>query len=89
MGGKKKAGGDAKKKTAKKKEGDEEDLSVENFWKSYKKKCVEYGCDQSKIIKGYYEKFLDEGEEPKKFHIWEELGWPGVKAIIESFKAAS
>lgn len=87
MGGKKK-GGDKKKPKAKK-EGDEEDLSVENFWKSYKKKCVEYQCDMSKIIKGYYEKFLDEGEEPKKFHIWEELGWPGVKAIIESFKAVS
>ena len=37
MGGKKKGGGDKKKK-----EGDEEDLSVEDFWKAYKKKCVEY-----------------------------------------------
>jgi hypothetical protein len=37
MGAKKKGGGDKKKK-----EGDEEDLSVENFWKTYKKKCVEY-----------------------------------------------
>ena len=37
MGGKKKGGGEKKKK-----EGDEEDLSVENFWKAYKKKCVEY-----------------------------------------------
>ena len=37
MGGKKNGGGDKKKK-----EGDEEDLSVENFWKAYKKKCVEY-----------------------------------------------
>lgn len=37
MGGKKKGGGDKKKK-----EGDEEDLSVENFWKAYKKKCAEY-----------------------------------------------
>jgi len=46
MGGKKKGGG------AKKKEGDEEDLSVENFMKAYKKKCNEYNCDVSKIIKG-------------------------------------
>ena len=37
MGAKKKGGGDKKKK-----EGDEEDLSVDNFWKAYKKKCVEY-----------------------------------------------
>ena len=42
MGGKKK-GGDTKKKA--KKEGDEEDLSMENFWKLYKKKVVEYNID--------------------------------------------
>jgi hypothetical protein len=82
MGGKKKAGGD--KKAAKGKAGDEEDLSVENFWKTYKKKCVEYNCDQSKILKGAFEKFQEEGEPIKKFHLWEELGWPGVKAITES-----
>jgi len=52
MGGKKK-GGDKKKAD---KKGDEEDLSVENFWKAYKKKCVEYNCDVSKIIKGEFEK---------------------------------
>ena len=40
--------GDKKKP---KKEGDEEDMSVENFWKQYKKKCVEYDCPVSKIIK--------------------------------------
>lgn len=53
MGGKKK---EAPKKKAKK-EGDEEDLSVDNFWKAYKKKCVEYNVDVSKQIKGEYEKF--------------------------------
>ena len=59
MGGKKKAGGGDKKKG--KKEGDEEDLSVENFWKAYRKKCAEYQCDVSKKIKADYENFLDEG----------------------------
>jgi hypothetical protein len=78
----------APKKAAKKggKEGDEEDLSVENFWKNYKKKCVEYNCDVSKIIKGQFEKFTEEGDEIKKLHMWEELGWPGVKAIVDSLK---
>ena len=52
MGGKKKGGGS---KTAK--AGDEEDLSVENFMKAYKKKCVEYNTDVSKIIKGQFETF--------------------------------
>lgn len=82
MGPKKKAGGD-KKKAA----GDEEDLSVEHFFKTYKKKCVEYQCEPSKIIKKYQEDFNENQDEIKKFHLWDELGWAGVKAIIESLKA--
>lgn len=84
MGGKKKAGGDKKKK-----EGDAEDVSVENFWKFYKKKCVEYQCDVSKIIKASFEKFQEEGDEIRKFHMWDELGWVGVKAIVEALKQAA
>ena len=56
MGGKKKKAGGGSK------EGDEEDLSVENFMKAYRKKCSELGCDVSKIIREKYETFLDEGE---------------------------
>lgn len=56
MGGKKKAGGGDKKKKGGK-EGDVEDLSVENFWKTYKKKCAEYQCEVSKKIKADYEQF--------------------------------
>ncbi len=33
--------GESERDEKSKKEGDEEDLSVENFWKAYKKKCVE------------------------------------------------
>jgi hypothetical protein len=40
MGGKKKGGSGGAKKA-----GDEEDLSVENFKKLYKKKCLEYNID--------------------------------------------
>lgn len=47
MGGKKK-GGDKKKAPKAAKAGDEEDVSMENFWKFYKKKCVELNCDVSK-----------------------------------------
>ena len=83
MGAKKKGG------SAKPKAGDEDDLSVENFWKAYRKKCLEYNCEVSKIIKGQYELFQEEGKEISKLHLWDELGWPGVKAIIESLKAAA
>ena len=47
MGGKKK-GGDKKKAAGK---ADEEDVSVENFFKAYKKNCVVYETDVSKYIK--------------------------------------
>ena len=82
-------GGKGKKAPPKKaaKEGDEEDLSVQNFWKTYKKKVVEYGLEApSKILKEAYANFEENDEKIKKFHIWEELGWPGVKAITDSLK---
>lgn len=63
MGAKKKKGGGGKKK-----EGDEEDLSVDNFMKFYKKKCVELGCDVSKILKEKYDEFQEEGEPITK--VW-------------------
>ena len=83
MGGKKKA---AAKKS---KEDDVEDDSVPKFWKLYKKKCVEYDCAVSKIIKEEIAKFEEDGDKPKKFHIWEELGWVGVKAITDSLTAVA
>lgn len=85
MGGKKKAGGSGKGAKA----GDEEDLSVENFFKAYKKKCVEYGCEVSKIIKGQMELYAEEDKEITKLHMWEELGWPGVKAITEALSSVA
>lgn len=90
MGAKKK-GGKGKKggKKSKKNAIDEDDKSMENFWKIYRKKCVEYECDVSKIIKSYWEKFDEDQEVMKKLHIWEELGWPGVKAIVDALKAAA
>jgi len=59
MGGKKKGGGGKKKGG---KDGEEEDLSVENFMKFYRKKCAELQCDVSKIVKEKYEEYLEEGE---------------------------
>ncbi len=54
----------AKKKKAggKKKDGDDEDLSVDNFMKAYRKKCTELQCEMSKIIKGKYEEYQEEGD---------------------------
>ena len=81
MGGKKKAAA----KGGKKKE-EEEDLSVEQFWKAYKKKCTELECVTSKIIKDKYDEYLEEEEKITKFHLWEELGWAGIRAIMDSLR---
>jgi hypothetical protein len=87
MGAKKKKGDGGKKKGGK--GDDDEDTSVVNFWRAYRKKCGELDCEVSKIIKEYYNKFDEDDEIPKKFHLWEELGWPGVKAIVESLKSVA
>jgi hypothetical protein len=80
MGGKKKAAKGGKKKE------EEEDLSVEHFWKAYKKKVAELECVASKIVKEKYEQYVEEEEVISKFHLWEELGWAGVKAIMDSLR---
>ena len=80
MGGKKKAAAKGKKKD------EEQDLSVEHFWKAYKKKILEYEVPLSKILKEKYDLFVEEEEVITKFHFWEELGWPGTRAIMDSLR---
>jgi Ran GTPase-activating protein (RanGAP) involved in mRNA processing and transport len=80
MAGKAKAKGG--KKAAKK--DDEPDESTEKLFKLYKKKCSELQCQTSKALMA---KFLDdEVEDIDKIHIWDEIGWQGVKALMESLK---
>ena len=57
MSKKKKAGGGKKTK-----DGEEEDMSVENLMRAYKRNCQELGCDMSKIMKERYEDYFEEGE---------------------------
>lgn len=85
MGGKKKA---AAKKAGKADEG--EDLSVENFFKAYKKNCVVYNTEVSKYIKAQMEKYNEDNDDKiKHLKMNEELGWPGIKAITESLKTVA
>jgi len=57
MGAKKKGG--AAKKGGK---GDEEeDLSVDNFMKFYKRKLTEFKCDKSKTVMEKFDEYLEEG----------------------------
>ncbi len=82
MGAKKKPAG--KKKAA---AGEEEDISVDQFWKMYKtKKCPELGVDVLKYVKEKYDLYGEEGEKITKFHIWEEMGWAGTRALMDSLK---
>ena len=82
MGGKKKA-------AAKKKEDDAEDESMPKFMKAYKKKIVELECEKSKCITTEFNRCDEEGEKMKKFHIWDELGWVGTKAITDCLTQVS
>lgn len=83
--------GAKKKAPAKKKAGgkdDEEDISVDQFWKTYKsKKCPELGVEVLKYVKEKFELYGEEGEKITKFHIWEEMGWAGTRALMDSLKA--
>jgi len=80
----------AKKKAPAKKKGkaeEEDDVSVDQFWKQYKtKKCPEYGVDVLKYVKEKYELYQEEQEKITKFHIWEEMGWAGTRALMDSLR---
>jgi hypothetical protein len=53
MGGKKKkAGGKGKGK-----KDEEEDLSVEHFYRAYRKKVTELACESSKMIREKYDEY--------------------------------
>lgn len=71
------------KKAAAKKD-EEPDDSTERLFKLYKKKCNDLQCNLSKALMA---KFSDEeAEDIDKIHIWDEIGWQGVKALMESLK---
>ena len=59
MGGKKKKAGGKKKGGP---DGEEEDVSVDNFMRAYRKKCTELGCEVSKIIREKYDEYCEEAE---------------------------
>lgn len=83
MGGKKKGGGGKKKAAAV----PEEDDSVERFWKKYRKTHVEFEVPMCPAIKEKMDAFFeDPSMVPNKFHIWNELGWAGTRAIMDSLR---
>ena len=53
----------APKKKAAAKEGEEEDLSVHNFFKYYRKKCGELGVPMSKIIREKYDEYVEDEDQ--------------------------
>jgi hypothetical protein len=55
--------------------------------KAYGKLCKELGLTQQKYLKEKYELYQEEEEKIEKFHLWEELGWAGTRAIMDSLRA--
>lgn len=79
------AKGKGKKGKKAPKKDEEPDESTEKLFKLYKKKCAELQCNTSKALMA---KFLDDDvEDIDKIHIWDEIGWQGVKALMESLKS--
>lgn len=68
----------------------EEDRSTENFHRFYKNNCQKvYEIPQSKAIQQLWNaKQNDEITDFEKFHLWEQLGWQGVRAIFDALKQA-
>ena len=62
----------------KKKADDGEDLSIDQFWKNYKKNLANLDTPMCKSVKESHERYLEDGEPIQKFHIWEQIGWQGV-----------
>lgn len=81
MGGKK---GKGKGKGKKGKVPEEPDESTEKLQRLYWKKCTELEAPYSKIMREKFAEAEDEDEDITKIHLWEELGWQGVKALMDA-----
>jgi Ran GTPase-activating protein (RanGAP) involved in mRNA processing and transport len=80
MGGKKKGG----KKGKKGKVPEEPDESTEKLARLYKKKCSELEAPYSKTLKEKFAECEEDSVDLTKIHLWEELGWQGVKALMDA-----
>lgn len=87
MGGKKKGGGKGKGKGKSSAESEEDiALQIEQFFRVYKKKYTEYDVAMCQAMKDKKDLFDEDQEIPAKFHIWQELGWPGTRAIMDALR---
>lgn len=70
--------------------GDGEDLSCEKFYAKYKKECAALGFKPSpQVVEKYNNEYLDNGSNLLKFNLWDEMGWQGVKALMDSMYAVN
>ena len=78
------------KKAAATADGEEEDISCELLMKQYRKNCQTLQCDINKQIKAAFDTEWTENLIPiKKFHLWDDLGWQGIKALIDAAVAVN
>lgn len=69
---------------------DGEDLSCEKFFAKYKKECVSLGFKQApQVVEKYTTEYLENGSNLMKFNLWDEMGWQGVKALMDSMRAVN
>jgi hypothetical protein len=66
---------------------DEEDESVTRFYNKYLKKCKELEVKPAAAIKASLQEIEDgDIEYITKFHFWDELGWAGVRAMMDALR---
>ena len=74
----------AKKKPAASGDG-EKDMSTEQFYKLYKSNCQKvYEVPLCKQITEMWGQYQDEETDFTKFHIWDQIGWQGTRAIMDA-----
>ena len=66
---------------------DGEDLSCEKFYAKYKKECALLGFKPyPQIVEKYNNEYLDNGNNLVKFNLWDEMGWQGVKVLMDAMR---
>jgi len=81
MGGKKKA---APAKKGKKEQ--EPDETTEKLFRLYRKKCNEISAPISQKLNEKFAECRDEGGDLNEIHLWEEIGWSGLRALSDALK---
>ena len=65
-------------------------MTCEKFFAKYKKECTALGFKPwPQIVEKFNNEYLDGGNNITKFNLWDEMGWQGVKALMDALRIAN